>query len=270
MTQHSSSQKVDLVRRQFEDQIAHYTDERRSTSSEVIEFLAHWLSTVPRDAIPAICEFGGADGVLLKRIADRVPGPLTLVNAELVTAFEPHQADPAIRFTNTSILDPEFADETFDAVIARNVLHHLIGTSLAETRSNQEEAIRQLFRVTRPGGVVLIEEMVNGSEAACRVFYTLSTLNTRYLRLRFEPLEITPNTVVAFTTPDRLIASIEGLGHPVIQRGFQPCALGWHWKLTMLRRKAGILFLASENTPEGSMAGWGDGKSEIPARGSRQ
>jgi SAM-dependent methyltransferase len=256
MTRTSSSQKVDLVRRQFEDQIVHYTNERRSTSNAVtIDFLAQWLGTIGPPAIPAICEFGGADGVLLKQVADRVPRPLTLVNAELVAAFQPHQAHPDIRFVDTSILDPEFADGTFDAVVARNVLHHLIGESLAETRSNQEEAIRQLFRVTRPGGVVLIEEMVNASNAACRIFYALSTLNSRYLRLRFDPFEITPNTVVAFTTPDRLIGTINRLGHRLIARAFQPSTLGWHWKLTMLRRKAGVLFLASERNDQGSATG---------------
>ena len=254
MSPDAPSQKVDLVRRQFEDQIVHYTNERREVSDAVVEFLAQRLtSTTPGPR--AICEFGGADGVLLKRIADRIPGPLSLVNAELVTAFEPHQVHPAIRFVNTSILAPQFPDGTFDAVIARNVLHHLIGETLESTRSNQEEAIRQLFRVTRPGGFVLIEEMVNPSEAACRIFYGLSTFNSRYLRLRFAPFEITPNTVVAFTTPDRLIESIARLGHPVIERGFQPCMLGWHWKLTMLRRKAGIVFLATVNGTNGSVTG---------------
>jgi SAM-dependent methyltransferase len=245
-----SRQQVGIVTKQFESQLDHYTSEKRGAyTSPIISYLgeAGRSDFLLRTCVPLrVCEFGGADGLLLAAVRETLGERVELVNAELVEAFADRQAHPSIRFVPTSILDPAFPDASFDVVIARHILHHLIADSFAETRANQALAFAQLTRIVRPGGLVLIEEHVNPSAAACRVLYHASRLAT-VIGLRIPAFEVTPYTVVAFLTPSQLTAfAAQYPGpalSPVIEK-FQPVPMPIQWRLTLLRRNSGNLFLA--------------------------
>jgi SAM-dependent methyltransferase len=128
-----------------------------------------------------------------------------LHNAELVESYRERQVNKRIVFVNASILNSGFEDGRFDIIALRHVIHHLVGNDLAQTRRNQEAAIRELFRILRPGGLLLIEEQVNNSELACRLVFFLSNLASK-LKLRVPFFEVTPNTIVGFLTRRRLEA----------------------------------------------------------------
>lgn len=247
-------QHTTLVAKQFEEQLDFYTSEARSArDSRIVSFLAEALardgSLRPGGRL-RVCEFGGADGILLRSLRERLGETVELTNAELVEAYRPRQASPAIRFVRTSILQPDFPDASFDAVLARHVLHHLIGNTLAATRANQARAFAELARVTRPGGLVLIEEHLNPSAFACRLFFYLSRLATQ-LRMRLPWFEVTPYTVVAFLTPEefhRAVAhSTEGRLQTLAEEP-NPAPMPLQWRLTLLRRNSTNLFIALRRT----------------------
>lgn len=245
-------QHTTLVAKQFEEQLEFYTSEARSArDSRIVSFLAEALA---RDASPRahgrlrVCEFGGADGILLRSLRERLGEAVELTNAELVDAYRPRQASPAIRFVRTSILQPEFADASFDVVIARHVLHHLIGDTLAATRANQARAFAELARVTRPGGLVLVEEHLNPSAFACRLFYYLSRMATQ-LKMRLPWFEVTPYTVVAFLTPDEFhLAARRAPQLQTLLEEPNPAPMPIQWRLTLLRRNSTNLFIAFRRT----------------------
>jgi SAM-dependent methyltransferase len=250
-----STQQVDVVTKQFEAQLAHYTSEKRGAhDSRIVSFLAEMCisdTSLRTEGMLRVCEFGGADGLLLAAIRDRIGENVALVNAELVEAFAPRQAHSSIRFVPTSILDAAFPDATFDVVVARHVLHHLIADTLEGTRSNQARAFAQVARIARPGGLVLLEEHVNPSVLSCRILYYLSRLATR-VKLDIPAFEVTPYTVVAFMTPFQLrsmaAASSGGALIPLAEE-FHPVPMPIQWRLTMLRRNSGNLFVAYRATP---------------------
>ncbi|MEO8034821.1 MAG: class I SAM-dependent methyltransferase [Acidobacteriota bacterium] len=244
-----ATQQVDLVRRQFEVQLDQYTNEKRvNDTSRTAAFLASTLGQSASGASLRICEFGGADGILLRHIREALPVPVELWNAEVVAAFRDKQALPDIHFVETSILAPAFAEGFFDVVIARNVMHHLIGTDLAESRSNQLNALKQMRRVTRSGGFVIIEEQVNQSAASAKLLYYMSRLASR-MKLSIPRFEITPYTIVAFLTQDELEANVRAVvGEPDVIE-YERYRLQWHWKMTMLLRDTGIAFVAARPQP---------------------
>lgn len=245
-----ADQRVTIVARQFESQLAHYTSGQRGAGqSRAIEYLRLRDGRELRaqdGAALRICEFGGADGLLLARLREHLGGDLDLVNAEITEAFADRQADPTIRFVATSLLEPVFEPATFDVVVARHVLHHLVADNFESTRRNQALAFAQLCRVTRPGGLVLVEEHVNPSRSACRILYELSRLATK-ARLSIPSFEVTPHTVVAFLTP-RELADAASRGSSgaleIVAREFLPVPMPLQWRLTMLRRNSGNLFVA--------------------------
>jgi hypothetical protein len=103
-----------------------------------------------------------------------------------------------------------------------------------------------MARVTRRGGWVLLEEHVNPSEFACDLLYRLSTLATK-IKLSIPAFEVTPYTIVAFLTPQRLlhIAKVATSGK-LEQHGAEvrPVPMPIQWRVTGLRRGSGNLFAA--------------------------
>lgn len=54
-----------------------------------------------------------------------------------------------VRCKTADILDTGYPDEAFDGVIAHSVLDHM-------TVANAQKALRELLRITRPGGLILL------------------------------------------------------------------------------------------------------------------
>lgn len=81
---------------------------------------------------------------------------------------------------------------------------------LATTRDNQMDAIQELIRVTKLGGLIIIEEQVNYSWTATIIFYYASKLAMK-LNIRIDKMQITPNTVVGDLTLKKLQWMCEGI-----------------------------------------------------------
>jgi len=163
----TANQEEELVRKQFKAQLYLYTDLSSAHTSRLISLLVEWTEKNKRrlkSQLPLlICEFGGGGGNLLYEIGKKLGQEVDLYNAELVEEYRSLQIEPSIHFVHTSILNSQFENDYFDVVIIRNVLHHLIGRSFKQTRINQRYAVEELFRVVKPGGLVLIEEETNQS-----------------------------------------------------------------------------------------------------------
>jgi 2-polyprenyl-3-methyl-5-hydroxy-6-metoxy-1,4-benzoquinol methylase len=239
-------QATDIVVRQFEDQVDLYSQHETEVSSQVLPFLKKQLPKYSKAAKTVkICEFGGGGGDLLKAIKKMSKRKLVLHNAELVREYKKHQADKSIKFLHKSVLESDIPNNTYDVVIVRNVIHHLVNTSLSKTRENQRHAIAELIRITKPGGYILIDEQVNYSAIACSIFFHLSWLATK-LKLSVKSFQITPNTIVGYLTRNELIAFCDQL---IPKKEWSANSfIRWvpelHWRLTMLMNNTGSAFIA--------------------------
>lgn len=78
-----------------------------------------------------------------------------------------------MEFERANIFHLEYADEAFDIVIAGNVLHLI---------DNPEKAVAELYRVTKPGGRILLPTFMTRDKTAIS-----ETLLKAYTRLGFSP-----------------------------------------------------------------------------------
>jgi SAM-dependent methyltransferase len=82
-----------------------------------------------------------------------------LVAVDLFLKDLPPAAFPShVQLKNGSALDLPEPDGSFDGILMSMLIHHLIGKTLAECRSNASRAIGEAFRVLKPGGKLVIVE----------------------------------------------------------------------------------------------------------------
>lgn len=195
--QHASVEKL------FKEQIQHYSKHGQYNDSPLLDLILEWLKRKTYRRKVAIGEFGGGNGQLLGDIQKAYPR-VSLTNVEIVKEYKQTLVSKKIRFVPGSILDPHFHEESFDVLIIRDVLHHLVGNSYDETLNNQKMALTELKRLVKPGGVIFIEELINESEISTRMIYYLSWLNTK-IGVHIPSLFISKNVIVAFLTSNRLL-----------------------------------------------------------------
>jgi SAM-dependent methyltransferase len=131
------------------DEIAAEYDE--SLPPHVVEhYLAKRVAFV-RDLMPSgkVLDVGCGTGVVASRLAD---------NGYEVTGVDPSagmlahltRRDPRVTATQGSATDLPFEDRTFDLTMCVAVMHHIADPAAVH------EALGEMVRVTRPGGLVLV------------------------------------------------------------------------------------------------------------------
>ncbi len=192
------------VKRLFKEQLQHYAHTDQYKSSPLSALILAWLSKQKSNKRLEICEFGGGAGQLLAQIQKSFP-KYSYTNMEIIHDYKQYLASGDIRFVFGSVLHSGFRNGSFDLIVMRDVLHHLVGRSLKEAGSNQILALKELKRVIRPGGVVFIEEFTNESEISGKLLYYLTRLNSK-IGIHISSLFVSPNVIVSFLTSNKLIA----------------------------------------------------------------
>lgn len=90
---------------------------------------------------------------------------------------------PNVRFKKGSALEIPFEDGRFDMVLMQNLLHHVIGKSVRESKEMMRKVLSESSRVLKPGGRLLIIESTVPSW-----FYSIETVLFS-LFVRFNPLK---------------------------------------------------------------------------------
>lgn len=190
------------VRKLFQEQIKYYSKPEQSTDSLIVGHFLNWANKKKIKKTLKICEFGGGAGQLLNKIGEHYPNAC-FTNVEIVDDYQKYLVSKKIKFVKSSILDSGFPDKSFDVLIIRDILHHLVGRSYKKTHNNQHQALQELKRLIEPGGAIFIEELTNSSEKATQIIYFLSKLNSK-LGINFPSFQISSKAVVAFLTPNKL------------------------------------------------------------------
>ena len=225
--QHASVKKL------FKEQVIHYSKEGQYEKLPLLHVILTWLRHKKYKRKVNICEFGGGNGQLLKQIQKCYPN-CTLTNIEIIDEYRRFLVSQKIKFVLGSILEPGFADGTFDILIIRDVLHHLVGKNYTETLHNQRRALIELQRLVRPGGAIFIEELTNESEVATRCIYYLSWLNTK-IGIHIPSLFVSRNVIVAFFTSRRLLNICSQIfGKKNIEKQESAVKLQWYFALLHL------------------------------------
>ena len=195
--QHASVKKL------FKEQMLRYSHKDQYKHSPLTHLILEWLKNKKTNKKIEICEFGGGAGQLLGEIRKSYPN-YSYSNVEIVNDYKQFLVSKEIAFVLGSVLNSHFPDNSFDVLIMRDVLHHLVGRNYKETLYNQTFALKELKRLVRPGGVIFIEELTNESELATRIIYHLSYLNSK-IGVHIPSLFVNSYVIVVFLTSAKLL-----------------------------------------------------------------
>jgi SAM-dependent methyltransferase len=190
-----------------------------------------------------ILDVGGASGVFLDELEKKNPFRSELFNLEFDDAHRGSQVNNRINFIHGSILNSDIANDFFDLVTARHILHHLIGPTLRDTLANQRRAIEEMCRITKKGGYILLEEEVNNVKL-------FSKLANKY-KIQSKTFDA-GTVIVSFMTPGEVKETIEtnrAKYRLEIERyQYVPRDMPLQWKLTLLMASVGDVFWVLKKT----------------------
>jgi SAM-dependent methyltransferase len=208
------------------------------------ERVACALELITRDGLD-ILDIGGASGVFLNELKTKSKHRSRLFNLEVDDTYENQQISKDIHFINGSIINSSLDNERFDLVTLRHILHHLVGPDLKTTRANQQRALQEVFRITKKGGYILVEEEVNDIKLFSRIVYVLSKLANKY-KLRNQAFDA-GTVIVSFMTPVEIAKVLQELPLEILRQSYVRWNMPLRWKLTLLMSRVGhVLWVAKK------------------------
>lgn len=193
-----------------------------------------------------VLDIGGASGILLSELLKRSAVDFRAHLLEIDEFYKGRIQDSRINFIKGSILGTNIP-KTFDIVLARQMLHHLIGTGFKQTKMNQIRALQNLWKLVKPQGYLIIEEVVNNNSFAAKIIFYGSKI-AKTLHLKIKSLEV-GRMIVCFMSTKELLTAVEALEKAMIwDQQFDE----WHFeglmKATNLMNNVGLLFMAIQKT----------------------
>lgn len=193
-----------------------------------------------------VLDIGGASGIMLSELLRRSATNFNAHLLEIDDFYKNRIQDSRINFIKGSILRIDRTEE-FDIVLARQVLHHLIGSGLKQTKKNQIKALQNLWKLVKPEGYLIIEEEVNNNRLSAQIIFYGSKL-AKILRWKIKSLEI-GRVIVCFMAQKELIELVQALGNANIRdQQFDEWRFEGLMKATNLMNNVGLLFLAIQKS----------------------
>lgn len=137
---------------------------------------------------------------------------------------------PNTTFRRGSALDMPFEAGTFDYAVMQNVLHHVTGPTVRESRRNMARAIAEVFRCLKPGARALFVESTVGP-----YFFAFERLAYPVL-LR---VKRGGHPVTLQYTPDQILRATEDAGFRLLEytdlpsRGMLILQFGHKWPMAL-------------------------------------
>ena len=161
----------------------------------MIDFIHNHMSSGDR-----ILEVGGGSGAFLDLVLENT-NIKEAYNLELVYEAYKKQVNDNICLMGGNALDLPFKDHSFDWVVVKNLLHHLVGRTRRESKAFAKRGVGELTRVTKDGGYILILDEYNKYKLFSSILFYL-TLFFSIFSISFKSFGWGKNVIVSFLTPD--------------------------------------------------------------------
>lgn len=122
-----------------------------------------------------------------------------LYNCEIVPEVYKTQASKNIKLIGGDVLELPFKNKSFDYVIIKNLLHHLVGKSRKRSKENAKKAIKELVRVLKDGRYIIVLEQYNEHRTSNFIIFYLSLFFSLF-NFGCKALHVPKNVIVSYLT----------------------------------------------------------------------
>ncbi len=129
-------------------------------------------------------------------------------NCEIVPETYRIQVNRDTNLIGSSVLNLPFKNDSFDCMIIKNLLHHLVAKTRKESKENVKRATMELIRVVKDTGHIIVLEQYNKYSFLASIVFHL-TLFVSLFGIGFKSLGWGNNIIVSFLTPDEIKTLIE-------------------------------------------------------------
>ena len=183
---------------------------------------------------------GGGSGAFLDLVLENT-SIKEAYNMELVYEAYKKQVNGGICLMGGNALDIPFKDCSFEWVVIKNLLHHLVGKTRRESKMFARRAIEELTRVVKDGGYIIVLDQYNRYKFfSSAVFYL--TLFFSVFGISFKSFGWGKNVIVSFLTPDEIRNLLTGTGNvEIVLNRENRLNVSKKWKYTLLMSDIGRL-----------------------------
>ncbi|MDI3488530.1 MAG: hypothetical protein PWR26_1247 [Methanosarcinales archaeon] len=204
----------------------------------ILDFIKHRCSQASK-----VLEVGGGSGYMLDLVASHA-GISNLYNCELVAHAYRQQVNEHINLVGGDACHLPFKDGTFDFLIAKNLLHHLVGMTRGRSKKKAGDAIREFKRVVRKGGYIVLLEQYNEHEFFASALFYISLLFS-FLNISIRWFGWNRKVIVSFLTPQQIKSLFAESGMRIELLRCYPLAVPRRLKYTLLMSKIGRMLLVA-------------------------
>ena len=185
-------------------------------------------------------KWGGGSGAFLDLVLENTSIKETY-NMELVYDAYMKQVNGGICLIGGNALDLPFEDRSFEWVVVKNLLHHLVGRTRRESKAYAKRAVEELTRVTKDGGYIIILDQYNRHRLFSSVIFYL-TLFFSVFSIGFKSFGWGKDVIVSFLTPDETRSFLTGAGDvEMVFSKENRLDVSKKWKYTLLMSDIGRL-----------------------------
>ena len=189
-------------------------------------------------------DVAGGSGYFADKVLLETPISSVTVLEKSKAMLQANKILPNKNLIHGTVLDLPFKAESFNFVHADGLLHHLVGRTRIASLEKAQQALRNLYAVTKRGGALILSEIILDSVfdslSSSIVFYSLRLL------LRVRPLNrlfrIPDGLLVSFLTSRELMEMVRGLGASSLESYENLRKVTIPWRLALVT-KHGVMHL---------------------------
>lgn len=156
-----------------------------------------------------ILEVGGGSGYLINLLGN-LSGNVHMVNCELTYRAYSKQINDEIDFVAGNAISLPFHKKSFDVIVSKNLFHHLVGKTPAESKSLAKIAVDEMIRCIKDEGYLMIVEEYHRHKFYSGVLFYLSLLFS-VGNITIKAFDIRPKVIISLLTPNEFESMFESL-----------------------------------------------------------
>ncbi len=177
------------------------SEKHKQTYTDLLTFLQDKKCT-------KVLELGCGQGVLMHLFEELLPTSnvigIDITKTSLITAKENNKKNAStLDFCCGSATLLPFKDNSFDAVIVTDVLHHLVGKSRSESKKNVLITLNEITRITKNNSFVLIWDILVKYKLYSYLIFYLTSICSKF-NIEIPSLQIHKEIIVSFLTSKEL------------------------------------------------------------------